>query len=199
MRLGPLVTSLLGSFGGRALGQAIGGRTGSMIGSIAGSMIGGSLSSGRGGGLGNILGGVLGGANKQDKHGEPASGRLADAQSLPDLDDNHALILIKAMCSAAKSDGQVDEAEIAAVTRRLGDLDAEEEALIRQELSGPVDLGTLVAAVPAGFESEVYGVSLLAIDQVSGAEAEYLSDLAVALGLSGEQTAAIKHAVGANS
>ncbi len=198
MRLGPLVTSLLGSFGGRALGQAIGGRTGSMIGSLAGSVIGGSLGSGRGGGLGSILGGVLGGANKGGQ--QQADGhRLSDAQPLPDLDDDHALVLIKAMCSAAKSDGHVDEQEIAAITRRLGDLDAEEEALLRRELSGPVDLRALVAAVPAGFESEVYGVSLLAIDQVSGAEAEYLSDLAVALGLTGDQTAAIRHAVGVDS
>ncbi len=101
------------------------------------------------------------------------------------------------MCSAAKSDGQVDEQELAAITSRLGDLDADEEALLRHELSGPVDLGALAASVPAGFEAEVYGVSLLAIDQVSGAEAEYLSDLAVALGLSAEQTAEIKRSVGA--
>lgn len=210
MRLGPLVTSLLGSFGGRALGGALGGRTGSMIGSIAGSLLGGSVGNsmrgGRGGGLASILGGVLGGAqpslgtnNQGGQSGQGGQRRLADAQPVPDLDDDHALVLIKAMCSAAKSDGKVDEAEIAAITKRLGDLDADEEALLRKELSGPIDLGALAAAVPSGFESEVYGVSLLAIDQVSGPEAEYLSDLAVALGLTAEQTNEIKRSVGASA
>ncbi len=191
MRFGPILASLLGSFGGRALGGAVGGRTGSMIGSLAGSLLGGSLGSGRGGGLGGLLGGLMKG--KQSQGDQPT--RLSEAQSIPDLDDDHAMLLISAMCSAAKSDGTVDEAEMNAITSRMGDLDEEETAMLRRELSGPVDIAGLVARTPKGFEQEVYGVSLLAIDQVSGAEAAYLQQLAAGLGLSDEETGKIKAAV----
>jgi uncharacterized membrane protein YebE (DUF533 family) len=198
MRFGPIVASLLGSFGGRALGGKLGGNAGAMIGSLAGSLLGGQVGSaaGGGGGLGGLLGGLLGGNQNQGQNapqGQPA--RLADANPIPDLSDDHAKILISAMCSAAKSDGTVDEAEMTAITSRLGDLDAEETAMIRSELSGPVDLPGLIARVPRGFEHQVYGASLLAIDSVNGAEAAYLKQLADGLGLTAAEIAEINQAV----
>ncbi len=196
MRFGPIVASLLGSFGGRALGGKLGGNAGAMIGSLAGSLLGGKLGSGGGGGLGNLLGGLMGNKDQGqagNSQGQPA--RIADAQEIPDLSDEHAMILISAMCSAAKSDGTVDEAEMNAITSRLGDLDAEEAAMIKRELSGPVDLPGLIARVPSGFEHQVYGASLLAIDAVSGPEAIYLQELADGLGLSANEVAQIKQAV----
>jgi uncharacterized membrane protein YebE (DUF533 family) len=191
MRFGPILASLLGSFGGRSLGNAVGGRTGAMIGSLAGSLLGGKLASGGGGGLGSLLGGLTKGSQRD--HQQPA--RLSDVEAIPDLDDSNAMLLISAMCSAAKSDGTVDEAEMTAITSRMGDLDDEETAMLRRELSGSVDIPALVARVPKGFEAEVYGVSVLAIDQVNGPEAAYLRDLAEGLGLSDEETAKITSAV----
>jgi uncharacterized membrane protein YebE (DUF533 family) len=198
MRFGPIVASLLGSFGGRALGGKLGGNAGAMIGSLAGSLLGGQVGSaaGGGGGLGSLLGGLLGNKGQQGDQGaqgQPA--RLADATPIPDLSDDHAKILISAMCSAAKADGTVDEAEMTAITSRLGDLDAEETAMIRSELSGPVDLPGLIARVPRGFEHQVYGASLLAIDSVNGAEAAYLKQLADGLGLTAAEIAEINQAV----
>jgi uncharacterized membrane protein YebE (DUF533 family) len=195
MRFGAILASLLGSFGGRALGGAVGGRTGQMIGSLAGSMLGGSLGSGRGGGLGGLLGGLMKGRGQQQPD---HAARLSDVETIPDLDDSHAELLISAMCSAAKSDGTVDEAEMTAITSRMGDLDEAETAMLRRELSGPVDVAALVARVPKGFEQEVYGVSVLAIDQTSGVEAAYLQQLAAGLGLSAEVTGRIHAAVAAD-
>jgi uncharacterized membrane protein YebE (DUF533 family) len=210
MRIGPLVTSLLGAFGGRALGGALGGNTGRMIGSLAGSMLGGKMGqgAGRGGGLGGLLGGLMGGGKGGaggmlggmlggGKSDEPR--RLADAEAVDDLDDEHGLILISAMCSAAKSDGTVDQAEIDLITGRLGDLDADEKAFLQRELSGPVDVAALAARVPKGFEPEVYAASLLAVDSVNGAESAYLAQLASAMKLSAEDVQSITSAITGNN
>jgi uncharacterized membrane protein YebE (DUF533 family) len=199
MRLGPIVGSLLGAFGGRALGGAIGGNTGRMIGSLAGSMLG---SSGIGG-IGALFSKLTGGNNNNNTTNtditQPPAANLPAAHltgAAPyEMSEDHAAVLIKAMCTAAKSDGTVDEAEIAAIMGRLGQLDAEESAHLRSELAGPVDLAGLLAAVPAGLEHDVYAVSLLAIDVVSGPEASYLTELAAGLGLSDEITSKMKQAV----
>jgi uncharacterized membrane protein YebE (DUF533 family) len=107
----------------------------------------------------------------------------------------HAEVIIKAMCTAAKSDGTVDEAELNAILGRLGDIGAEEFAFVRNELSGPVDLDGLLASVPKGLEQEIYAVSLLAINVASGPEARYLASLAKGLGLSDEVTNHMKQAL----
>ncbi len=206
MRFGPILGSLLGAFGGRALGNALGGNAGGMVGSLLGSMLGSNGASRLGGGgLGGGLGGLLGG-NHQQQHGQQQTGQQQTSHlvssdptqaAIPaDLDDAHADVLIKAMCNAAKSDGTVDEKELHAIMGRLGEIGPEESAYLRQQLSGPVDLSGLLAAVPQGFEQEVYAVSLLAIDSVSGPEASYLKELASGLGLSAEATARLKESVG---
>ncbi len=189
MRFGPIVGSLLGAFGGRALGGAVGGNTGRIIGSLAGSLLGS-----RGlGSLGGLLTGVLGGK----KHGNDEQRALA-AQSLDEVTESDAEILVKAMCQAAKSDGNVDDAELEAIMGRLredGEVGEDEQAWVRRELSTPVDLDGLVASVPKGLEQQVYAVSLLAIDSVSGPEASYLANLARGLGLSDDAVGDIKRAV----
>jgi uncharacterized membrane protein YebE (DUF533 family) len=208
MRFGPILGSLLGAFGGRALGSALGGNAGGMVGSLLGSMLGsnGAARLGGGGGLGGLLGGNQqqgqqhqGQQHQGQANAQPsrlASGNSSQGAIPADLDDEHADVLIKAMCNAAKSDGTVDEKELQAIMGRLGEIGPEESAYLRQQLSGPVDMSGLLAGVPQGFEQEVYAVSLLAIDSVSGAEADYLKQLASGLGLSAEATARIKASVG---
>jgi uncharacterized membrane protein YebE (DUF533 family) len=199
MRLGPIVGSLLGSFGGRALGGALGGNTGRMIGSLAGSLLG----SGGAGNVGGLFSKLFGGHGKHDQDKQTqgtqqqgATNNLAGAATNDaDISEEHAAVLIKAMCNAAKSDGTVDEKEVSAIMSRLGDIGPEESALLRRELSGPVDLAGLLQSVPAGLEQDVYAVSLLAIDAVSGTEAKYLAELANGLGLSSEVTDRMKQAV----
>jgi uncharacterized membrane protein YebE (DUF533 family) len=187
MGFGRLVGSLLGGFGGRALGAALGGNTGAMIGSLAGSLLG---SQGAGG---------LSGLFKQQQNQQQGQhqGDVSRAASVnPEIDEVKAEVLVKAMCSAAKSDGSVDDAEIKAIIGRLGKVDAEEKALLQRELSGSVDLPALLAVVPQGFEHQVYAASLLAIDSANGAEAAYLTQLATGLGLSTADVNQIREAVG---
>jgi uncharacterized membrane protein YebE (DUF533 family) len=124
-----------------------------------------------------------------------ASSLESDAADVSDVSEEHAAVIIKAMCAAAKSDGTVDELELNAILGRLGDIGPEESAFLRRELSGPVDLAGLLASVPQGFEQEIYAVSLLAIDVASGPEAAYLSSLASGLGLSDEMTNHMKQAL----
>jgi uncharacterized membrane protein YebE (DUF533 family) len=211
MGFGRLVGSLLGGFGGRALGAALGGNTGAMIGSLAGSLLG---SQGAGG-----LTGLFNKHQNQPQQGGVSRANLADTSLAsvasaavsggttvnplnpenPEIDEVKAEILVKAMCSAAKSDGSVDETEIKAIIGRLADsggVDADEKALLERELSGPVDLPALLASIPKGFEAEVYAASLMAIDSVSGAEATYLAQLSSGLGLSAADVNQIKQAVG---
>jgi uncharacterized membrane protein YebE (DUF533 family) len=207
MSFGRLVGSLLGGFGGRALGAALGGNSGAMIGSLAGSLLGGQGA----GGIGGLLGGLFGNKNgqRQGQQGQQQDGisraDMAANSSAgvggpssvdPEIDEVKAEILVKAMCSAAKSDGSVDDAEIKAIIGRLGEVDAEEKALLQRELSGPVDLPALLATVPRGFEPQVYAASLLAIDSTNGAEAAYLTQLATGLGLSTADVNEIREAVG---
>ena len=217
MRLGPIIGSLLGSFGGRAIGGALGGNTGRMIGSLAGSLLGSSASGNVGGMLSGLFGGNQnhqgnrGNQGNQGQNAPPqarfnAQQNLSSGQSLRaypgaaqtafgEVSEEHAAVIIKAMCTAAKSDGTVDEAELNTILDRLGEIGPEESAFLRSELAGPVDLAGLLASVPKGMEQEIYAVSLLAIDAASGPEAAYLASLASGLGLSEDATNHMKQAL----
>ncbi len=169
MSAGRMIGSLVGAFGGRALGGMLGGGTGRMVGSLVGSMLGsrGGLG-GLTGGLGSVLGGLGGGK---------------DEDTPPEIDDETAMVLIRAMTSSAKADGEVSQDEVDAIVQRAGDLDADEEALLRHELSTPLDLDALIESVPSGMEKDVYVASLLPIEVDTIEERDYLRDLADGLGL----------------
>ncbi len=198
MRFGPLAASLLGSLGGSSLGGRLFGRNGSLVGSLVGSLIGGSVAAnaGHGGGIGNLLGGLL--ASHANQAAQPAgTASLLATSVVPDLDDSHAEILLRAMCAAAKSDGTVDDQERQAIIRRIGAVTDQEAAWLDRELAGPVDLDAIVTAVPVGFGPQVYGASLLAVGAESGPESTYLQQLAKRLGLSDEQVNKVRQLVGA--
>ncbi len=182
MNAGRMVGSLLGSFGGRALGGAIGGAPGRMIGSMLGAMVAGRGSKGVGSAMDGLKD-MMGGGD--------------DAEQAPmDIPDEEALILIQAMTNSAKSDGEVDDDEIAAIFSRAGDLDQDEQDYIRNELKSPLDLDAFIESVPSGMEAEVYTASLLPIDVDTPAEAQYLQDLADGLGLREDDVAKIHDALG---
>ncbi len=181
-----MITGLLGAFGGRTVGRMLGGRTGGMIGSMAGSMLAGRLRGGaRGGGIGDLLGGLTGGGDQQ-------ASRLA-AEALP---ENEAMILVRAMCNAAKADGEVSQDEIDAILGQAGDLEPEDESILRTELEAPLDLAALIAEVPAGMEPDVYAASLLPIEIDTPSEVDYLQDLARGLDLSDDEVAKIHQELG---
>lgn len=189
MGAGRLVGSLIGAMGGGALGGMLGGSTGRMIGSMAGSMlagrgVGGLGGGGGGGGLGGLLGGLMGGNDDEV---------AAAAEAIP---DDEAMVLLKAMCNAAKSDGHVDDDEVNAIVERAGDLSGDDEAMLRAELSAPLDTASFVASVPKGMENEVYAASLLAIEVDTIEEAEYLKTLASGLGITHDTVAEIHKTLG---
>ncbi len=183
MNIGRLVGSLAGAFGGRTLGRMLGGSTGAMVGSLAGSVLGGRGARGAGGGLGSLLGGIMGG-------GDDNAERQADVDAQP-MSEEDGLIIVEAMCNAAKADGHVDDEEMATIMSHLNDVGDEERDYVRSQLAAPLDLASFVARVPQGLEADVYTASLLAIDVDTNEEADYLQSLAAGLGLARDDVAEI--------
>jgi len=164
----------LGALAGMLGGGGGGGNAGG-LGALAGMLGGGG---GGGGGLGALLGGLGGGG-------------AAAAQAVPqEKEQNDAVLLIKAMCNAAKADGQIDQAEIQNIVGKLGEIDQQEAAFLKQELESPVDLAGFLRSVPDDMTQQVYAFSLMGMKLDSQQEAQYLA--AVAQGLSLDTTIANK-------
>jgi uncharacterized membrane protein YebE (DUF533 family) len=100
--------------------------------------------------------------------------------------DRLATSLLMAMIAAAKADGHVTPDERARIDGQLQNLGLEDEAaaLIAAELDAPLDVDRIAAL--AGSEAEatqIYAVSLLAIDPDNEEEKAYLAALARRLNL----------------
>ena len=101
-------------------------------------------------------------------------------------DADFALILVRAMIAAARSDRHIDSAEREAILGkvRLGGLGDDAEAFLEQELANPVDIDAIVAAATSESQKvELYTASRIAIEPDSRAERGYLDLLAGRLGL----------------
>jgi uncharacterized membrane protein YebE (DUF533 family) len=94
-----------------------------------------------------------------------------------------AALMLRAMVQAAMADGTLDDAERAKLMQHMDNATDEEVAFVSGLLDQPVDIPALAADVPDGMEENIYQVSLMAIDLDSQAEAQYLHNLATALGL----------------
>ncbi len=152
---------------------------------LLGQLTGGRQSSGGDGGLGDLLGGFLGGAS-------------ATTRRTPEQDrEISAALMLRAMITAVKADGELDAEEKARLMEAMGDASAAEVKAVNAELARPVDIEALVRIVPAGLEAQVYLVSLSAIDLDQQAEAEYLHALAQGLELTAEEVNALHDRVGA--
>lgn len=183
-----------------------GGSSGGGLGDLLGQLGGGTKtrSAGAGGGLGDLLGGLLGGAaaggmagNLARKDSQPTNdasfGELfndavvnkGEPEIAPTPEQNAvAGLMLRAMIQAAKSDGTIDDAEKQRLLGQLGDdLDDDERQFIRDQMAAPVDPEALAREVPPGLESQVYLMSLLAIDLDHDDEVRYLGRLAQALKL----------------
>jgi len=100
--------------------------------------------------------------------------------------DALSLLLVKAIISAAKADGQIDARESQQILNRINGLDlpAEEKAVLFEEYAKPLDVPGLVATVDTPeHAAEVYAISLLTVDPPSPPEQIYLDTLARELGL----------------
>lgn len=104
----------------------------------------------------------------------------------PQGEDEFTLTLVRAMISAAKADGHIDdeEREKIAGKLKLAGVGSDAEKFLLAELDSPLDLDTLVAGAKTDEQKlELYTASRLTIDPDTRAERGYLDLLAGRLGL----------------
>lgn len=184
--LGDLLGQLTGGGQGGG-GSAASGGLGGLLGALAGGASAGNTGSG---GLTEALGGLLGQGSQPSNDrsfGDVLNGAMAnrgEPEVAPTPEQNAmAGLMLKAMIQAAKSDGKLDANEQKKLMGNLQDASEAERAFVQQELQSPVDVARLARAVPPGLEAQVYTMSVMAIDLDSQAEAQYLHQLAQAMGL----------------
>lgn len=156
------------------------------LGDLLGGLTG--AKTGQSGGIGDLLGGLLGGAATGGGIGGLGSlltDAMAGKATAPPSAEQEvaAALMLKAMVQAAKSDNKLDGDEKQKLMEAVGDASPQEIKFINDLLAQPVDIEGLAADVPEGLEAQVYLMSLMAIDLDAKAEAQYLHDLATALGM----------------
>lgn len=181
-----------GLLGNKSLSSGLGSK---VLGSLLG---GGGQQQSAGGGIGNLIGGLLGGGGGG---GDLVGGLLksvmgggsapeaapAATQPAPQVDQQQAAVLmIRAMVNAAKSDGRIDQSEQDNIVSKLGDLDQAEIDFLRSEFAAPLDVAGFARSIPSGLEQQVYAVSLTSIDLDSQNEAQYLGQLAQGMNMNPE-------------
>ncbi len=151
-----------------------------------------------GGSIEDLLGTVFGGAKGSVAGDAMAQGREKGPMRRSGREDDLAAALIlRAMVQAAKSDGDLDEAEKRKLLENLGEANKEEVAFVQAELKRAVDIDGLARQVPAGMEQQVYAMSLLAINLDNQTEAQYLLNLATSLELGKDEVNALHDRAGA--
>lgn len=212
--LGDLLGGLLGGAagGGRVGGGQGGAAGGGGLGDLLGGLLGGGAAAG--GRSGNPLGGsgmailatlaMAALKNWQDSRGAVSGLTAASAMSQDQLatltSPASEELVLRAMISAAKADGQVDDDEIQRIVGKIDDdgVTPEEKQFIIDELRQPLDLQALISAVPnEAVAAQVYGASLLAIDLDTEAERAYLQQLARGLGLDADTVSRLHQLTGA--
>ena len=111
--------------------------------------------------------------------------------------NEQAQVLVRAMVSAAKADGQITQDEQNSIIKQLGDVSQNEIDFLRAEFGKAVDVKEFSWSVPRGMEEQAYAISLLAIDLDEQKEAEYLADLAHGLRLDTKRCNEIHQSYGA--
>ncbi|WP_448187687.1 tellurite resistance TerB family protein [Azospirillum sp. sgz301742] len=153
------------------------GQTGAQSGGILGSIFGG------GGSLVDRLSNVL--QNRAAQTPAPASGGEGAFPALA-MEDQQALLLIRAMITAANADGVVSPEERQGVLSALDEAGAgpEERRMVEHELDHPQPVDTLIQQVGDPQTAEqVYMASVMAVADASEAERSYLQYLAARLNI----------------
>lgn len=162
------------------------------IGALAGAVLGGGAKGAARGGAMAVLGTLALSALK-NAQAKAAQGAAAPQDVTFTQDDVAGIaapeterLVLRAMISAAKADGQVDQAEMEQIVGKASadGVTDDEKAFVMAELRAPVDIAALAAEVRSPAQAaEVYAASLLAIAVDTEAEKTYLRDLAAALRL----------------
>lgn len=182
----------------------VGGLSGAQVGGIgalAGALLGGGLGGAAKGGAMAVLGTLALSALKRAQGG----GTAEQVQATPDelraiSSPDTERLLLRAMISAAKADGQIDQAEMQKVVGELAkdSVTAEEKQFVLDQMAGAVDVEALAAEVRSPAQAaEVYAASLMAINADTEAERAYLASLARALRLDDAAVAELHRLTGA--
>ncbi|TIO78408.1 MAG: tellurite resistance TerB family protein [Mesorhizobium sp.] len=116
----------------------------------------------------------------------PPKDTAFDPSQAPQGEAEFTLMLVRAMISAAKADGHVDDEERQKIADKLklAGIGADAEKFLMTELESPLDLDTLVASAKTDAQKlELYTASRLTIDPNTRTERGYLDLLAGRLGL----------------
>ena len=191
---GKLLGSLLGGGQQQAPQQSAGGGLAGLLGGVLGGgggasqgggamsgllgMLGGGGGAG-GGALSGLLGSVMGGGS------DAPAAAPAPAPAQQAAANDQAVLMIRAMVNAAKSDGRIDQTEQENIISKLGsDVSEAEVNFLKQEFAAPLDVESFARSVPKGLEQQIYAMSLTSIELDSQNEAQYLGQLAQGLGIS---------------
>lgn len=159
-----------GMLGGGGQQRSSGG--GDLISGLLGSVLSGGNSGGGASGLAGLVGGMLGGGQEQQAAPAPAPEQLQAA-------NDQAVLMIRAMVNAAKSDGRIDQTEQENIVSKLGEEVSQAEIdFLKQEFAAPLDVDGFARSVPNGLEQQVYALSLTSIELDTQKEAQYLGQLA---------------------
>jgi len=199
--MGTLGKVAMGIMVAKTVGKAMGGSGG--ISDMLGGLLGGNKSAGtnstQGGGMGDLLGNLTGGQQQSNDNG--LGGLLNDAFLGKEVtptpsQEEQAKIILKAMINAAKADGSIDADEQAKIVKHIGDVTAEEIEFVKNEMRGGSDLEGVISSAK-GLESEVYLMSLMAINLDTQEEAQYLDKLARGLNIAQQAANDLHEKVGA--
>ena len=165
------LAGILGGMLGGGQQRSSGG--GDMLSGLLGSMLGGGNSGGGASGLAGLVGGMLGGGG-QEQQAAPAP-----APQQVQAANDQAVLMIRAMVNAAKSDGRIDQTEQENIVSKLGEEVSQAEIdFLKQEFAAPLDVAGFARSVPNGLEQQIYALSLTSIELDTQKEAEYLGKLA---------------------
>lgn len=171
------------------------------LGALAGALFGGGGGAAKGalgGGVLALLGSIAMAALRNRQDGTPASAADKVAKEAPlglrepqdaaeeAALERHAQLILQAMITAAKADGQIDGSEMERIVGRLEQDGADDaaRAFVLEEMRAPPDLDRVVSAVDSPeLAVKVYAASLLALEVDTPAERDYLRRLAERLGL----------------
>jgi uncharacterized membrane protein YebE (DUF533 family) len=170
------------NMGGQGAGSPTGAGAGTGTGSgggIFGGLFGGGQ--GSGGSLSDRLSSVFG-------SGQRETPETPETTAYPDvaMEDQQALLLIRAMIAAANADGEITPEERQRIIAKLDEAGAgpDERQVVERELANPISTDALVREVRDPKTAEqVYLASALAIEPDTDAERSYLQYLAARLKL----------------
>ncbi len=171
--------------GNRVETQPGGASTGGLPGGLSDIM--GNLGAGAGGGgsLGGLLGGLAAGRSGQPQQAQTLEDLLSRDAPVeePPAEDNAGL-MIRAMVMAARCDGEIDANERQTLMATIGeDASPEDMEFVRAAMDAPVNARQIADDTPKGMDTQVYSMSLMAIEPDHPEEAKYLHTLASSLGI----------------